>query len=407
MFWRPDRLNLALPGVLAVLLLLLGSVSVAADDEILPADTEIWLVSYGPGDIYWQRFGHNAIWVRDAQLGLDHVFNFGFFDFGQKDFFLRFLQGRMLYFSAARPAREEFSDYINENRSIRAQHLDLSLEQKLRLVEYLLKEVRPENREYLYDYYENNCSTRVRDALDLSLDGLLREEFEPVMAEQSWRDHTRRLTAGDFWLYLGLEAGLGSEVDRPINRWEEMFIPATLADYVSAVEFTGAGQVHPLVLEDVMLYESSLPLPPSRPMSWWPRYLLFSLGLILLVRLFDRYLLHGTGRKLSMAWLLVSGCAGLSLLFLWFGTDHVAAGNNLNLLVFNPLWIPLVFLKGQAKALLAIVLLFSVLALLMVLLPPGQYALDVLAAFLPLNLISAVVISRYRSQQAGRPGVPE
>jgi hypothetical protein len=88
------------------------------------AGTEVWLVTYGPGEIYWQRFGHNAIWIRDPALGLDHVFNFGFFDFAQEDFFLRFLQGRMLYFSAAQPARDEFAAYIDENRSIRAQRLD-------------------------------------------------------------------------------------------------------------------------------------------------------------------------------------------------------------------------------------------------------------------------------------------
>lgn len=406
MSWRPDRPNRVLPGMLAVLLLLVGSFNVLADDQAVPVETEIWLVSYGPGEIYWQRFGHNAIWVRDTQLGLDHVFNFGFFDFAQEDFLLRFLQGRMLYFSAARPAREEFAAYINENRSIRAQHLDLSPQQKLSLVEYLLEEVQPENRDYLYDYYENNCSTRVRDALDLALDGLLQEEFEPVRAEQSWRDHTRRLTAGDFWLYLGLEAGLGSKVDQPVSRWDEMFIPEKLAEYVSAIRFTGDRQARPLVLEDVMLYESSLPLPPAAPLAWWPRYLLFSLGLVALVWLGDRYVRRGVGRKLSVAWLALSGIAGLCLLFLGFGTDHAAAGNNLNLLVLNPLWLLLLLPKRQGTMLLAGVVLFAVLAALMVLLPPRQYTLDILAAFLPLNLASALVVSRYRSRQAGRPGVP-
>src|SRR5210317_2024185 len=106
MSWTPDRPNRVLPGMLAVLLLLVGSFNVLAADQAVPVETEIWLVSYGPGEIYWQRFGHNAIWVRDTQLGLDHVFNFGFFDFAQEDFLLRFLQGRMLYFSAARPAQD-------------------------------------------------------------------------------------------------------------------------------------------------------------------------------------------------------------------------------------------------------------------------------------------------------------
>ena len=94
-----------------------------------PELPQVWLVTYGPGEVYWQRFGHNAIWIREPARGLDHVFNFGFFDFAQQDFFLRFLQGRMMYFSAAQPAQQEFAAYIDENRSIRAQRLDLSPEQ--------------------------------------------------------------------------------------------------------------------------------------------------------------------------------------------------------------------------------------------------------------------------------------
>ena len=134
-----------------------------------PELPQVWLVTYGPGEVYWQRFGHNAIWIREPARGLDHVFNFGFFDFAQQDFFLRFLQGRMMYFSAAQPAQQEFAAYIDENRSIRAQRLDLSPEQAAWLTGYLLEEVRPENRDYLYDYYRDNCSTRVRDALDDAL----------------------------------------------------------------------------------------------------------------------------------------------------------------------------------------------------------------------------------------------
>jgi hypothetical protein len=134
----------------ALLLILLASTCVPLRAQEPGAPTngapEIWLVTYGPGDIYWQRFGHNAIWVRDPTLGLDHTFNFGFFDFNQDDFFLRFLQGRMLYFSAARPASEEFAGYIDENRSIRAQRLALSADRAMDLAAHLLDEVRPANR---------------------------------------------------------------------------------------------------------------------------------------------------------------------------------------------------------------------------------------------------------------------
>jgi hypothetical protein len=377
----------------------------AASAAESPDPMEVWLVTYGPGEIYWQRFGHNAIWIRDPQGGLDHVFNFGFFDFAQENFLLRFLQGRMLYFSAARPAREEFAAYIDEDRSIRAQRLALSVPQSVQLAEYLLREVRPENRDYRYDYYLNNCSTRVRDALDQALGGALSSEFSQLPAKQNWRDHTRRLTSMDFWLYLGLEIALAAPVDRPINAWDEMFIPALLADAVESLEVAGAAAPARLVVEDVMLFESSLAAPPATPRAWWPRYLLASMVVLAALALVCRLAGGGLARGFARSWLLTAGLAGLVLLFFWFGTDHAVARLNLNLLVLNPLWLWLALSRGGAARALPLVAGFSALALVLPFLPPQQYTLDVLAALLPLNLAAALVLRTpgrvEQSQQAG------
>jgi hypothetical protein len=357
---------------------------------------QAWLVTYGPGEIYWQRFGHNAIWIRDPARGLDHTFNFGFFDFAQKNFFVRFLQGRMLYFSAAQPAREEFAAYIDENRSIRAQRLDLTDGEMGRLTGYLLEEVRPENRDYLYDYYSNNCSTRVRDAIDLALGGRLAAATRDVPADQTWRDHTRRLASPDYWLYLGLEIVLGARIDRPISRWDEMFIPAVLAETVAAMDAPGSGGPAPLVSEDVRLFESTAPVPPARPHAWWPRYLLASLVSVIVLWLLSRWTWKGLSTTLARAWLITAGCGGFALLFFWFGTDHAAAGLNLNVLVLNPLWLWLGLRPGGGFRALHVVAVFAAAALLLAFLPPHQYTLDVLAAFLPLNLAAAAAIDRRR-----------
>lgn len=407
MCWRIDSALRLVPRLalgVAILLCLIwlpaqaresaGAEVTTAAANITGVNTEVWLVSYGPGEIYWQRFGHNAIWIRDRGLGLDHVFNFGFFDFAQEDFLLRFLQGRMLYFSAAQPATDEFAAYIDENRTIRAQRLDLPPGQAAGLTAFLLNEVRPENRDYLYDYYRNNCSTRVRDALDLALGGALSGRFSGTPAEWTWRDHTRRLTAADFWLYLGLEIGLGAPVDRTTDRWEEMFIPEILADNVAAMLIRSGSGSASLVLEDVILYASTLPPPPASPRAWWPRYLLASLVLVGAVvaglRLLGRRRARRWGTLLSRAWFGLAGLAGLVLLFFWFGTDHAVASPNLNLLVFCPLWLWPALSRSAIGRTLPLVALLSALALVMPLLPPGQYSLDVLAAFLPLNLAAAV-----------------
>jgi len=371
----------------------------SADDP--EGSAEVWLVTYGPGEIYWQRFGHNAIWIRDARRGLDHTFNFGFFDFAQENFLLRFLRGRMLYFSAARPATAEFADYIDENRSIRAPRLALSDTQAEQLTAFLLNEIRPEHRDYRYDYYLNNCSTRVRDALDRALDGQLAARFSRQPAAQSWRDDTRRLTSMDFWLYLGLEIALGAAVDQPISRWDEMFIPARLAEAMAAFEVDTAAGPAALVREDVSLFESTLPAPPDTPRAWWPRYLLASLGLVAALGLLTRLAGPGLARALGRGWFGVAGLAGLALLLLWFGTDHSVARLNLNLLVLNPLWLWPALSRNPGRYLLPAVAACSLLALLLPLLPPQQYVLDVLAAFLPLNLAAAAVLGSSRASEAG------
>jgi hypothetical protein len=156
----------------------------------------------------------------------------------------------------------------------------------------------------------------------------------------------------------------------------------------------------------VILHESSLQAPPAVPASWWPRYLLLSLCLVVLAWLADRYAIQGLAPALSRSWMLLSGIAGLALLFLWFGTDHSVANLNLNLLVFNPVWIVFAMWRGHARIPLFTVGLLSVLACLTALLPSGQYNVDVLAAFLPLNLAAAFGLTPSRIQRADLPGAP-
>jgi hypothetical protein len=360
------------------------------------APAEAWLVTYGPGEIYWQRFGHNAIWIRDPARRLDHVFNFGFFDFGQERFLLRFLLGRMLYFSAARPAQEEFGDYVVENRSIRIQRLDLESGQIERLTEFLVNEVRPENRNYLYDYYENNCSTRVRDAIDLAIGGSLSAQYRYLPGELTRRDHTRRLTLPDPLLYLGLEIVLGAPVDAPASMWDEMFIPALLAAGAGALDVGSPAGPRPLVTDDRIIFRSSLPAPADAPVRTWPRYLAYSLGLIAIAWLLTRLAGSNSAVLLARTWLVLAGVAGLALVFFWLGTDHGVASLNMNLLVLNPLWLWLAAWRRGSPGVLPIVAGMSVLAAVMPWFPPQQYTQDVLAAFLPLNLAAAAVLGRRR-----------
>ena len=356
--------------------------------DVSNGDGEAWLVTYGPGQVYWERFGHNAIWLREPAEGIDHTFNFGFFDFEQEDFFLRFLQGRMLYFSVAQVSEREFEFYRQQNRNIRVQKLALDTSQYRRLRDYLLQEIRPENRDYRYDYYLNNCSTRIRDALDLALDGTLSNATENTPAKLNLRGQTRRLTEMQYWFYLALELGLGSPIDRDISRWDEMFVPMVVADELAELSVPGSVSTRPLVREDMMLHVSSLPMPAAQPSTTWQRYLLLGLLVVGLAWLSGRFMPAVWLGGLCNAWLLIAGTNGLVLAYLWWFTDHSVASANANLLLFNPL---VVFALVPALNRLGAVVLAGgvVLSLVLLLFPQHQYNLDIIALLAPVNLAVA------------------
>ncbi len=350
--------------------------------------TEAWLVTFGPGEIYWERFGHNAIWLREPAASLDHTFNFGYFDFEQEDFLLRFIRGRMLYFSIAQPATREFEFYRQENRSIRAQRLNLTPPQYQQLRNYLLNEIKPENRDYRYDYYLNNCSTRIRDALDIALDGALSARTKVISAELNFRDQTRRLTQMQFWYYLGLELSLGFPVDRAVSRWDEMFIPMVVADEIAAMSQASIEAGKPLLAVDTMLFTASTLTPARTPTTVWYRYLLLGLLVTGLAWLSGKFMPPVWLAGLCHAWVLISASNGLILTALWLLTDHEVARANANLLLFNPLVI--LALVPVLRRAAAVVLASGVaVAYILLMFPEHQYNLDVLFLLTPMNLAVA------------------
>ncbi|HRP08502.1 MAG TPA: DUF4105 domain-containing protein, partial [Gemmatimonadales bacterium] len=190
------------------------------------ADLQVFLMTMGPGHEVWERFGHNAIWIRDTVQGLDLIYNFGMFDSFAPGFVTNFIKGRPFYWLAAFDLRTTLAQYDAARRRIEVQELALPRSARAELAYALAENARPNNREYRYDYFLDNCSTRIRDALDAALGGALRSHAEGRPAEGNFRWHTQRSISNDPLMYLGILAGLGSRVDQPIDQWAEMFLPA-------------------------------------------------------------------------------------------------------------------------------------------------------------------------------------
>ena len=320
------------------------------------SELRVYLMTMGPGTEVWERFGHNAIWVDDLSVEPDTTYNYGLFDFRQENFLLRFIRGQMWYWMAGFPAEPYVQTYVRHNRSVWLQELNLSPGARLELREFLRWNERPENRFYHYDYYDDNCSTRVRDAIDRVIGGAIKAQTASLPTGKTYRFHTQRLTAKDPLIFTGLLLALGQQADQPISAWEEMFLPLALRDHVRQVTVNGPdGAQVPLVTGERTLFESSASPPPETPPSWLHWYLL--LGVVtgaLAAALGGLARRHVAGRLglgvVTALWGSVAGLGGVVLAGLWAFTDHATAYHNENLFQVNPLVLGLAVLGPLALA---------------------------------------------------------
>lgn len=335
--------------VVCLMFLLLGVLGTRAHAQaLLPSsggsgDTlQISVLTFGPGEIYWERFGHNAILVRDSADGSAIAYNYGMFDFHQKNFFLNFARGYMLYRIAADPLERDLDIYRYEGRWVQEQKLNLTPPQRAALRDFLQWNARPENRNYRYDYFLSNCSTKVRDALDQVLGGSLRRQLEAKTTPYSYRFDAVRLVSPDFWAGIGMDVALGPTADVPQSGLQESFVPMVLMQQLREAKIAGAdGQQQPLVLEDTRILEAQIPDDPKQPPDWRLSFLLCGLGfaaLLLVLGHFRGALAARLGfAVLAGGYALLCGVCGLILLALWFLTQHWAGWHNQNLLLLDPL----------------------------------------------------------------------
>ena len=312
------------------------------------------LVTFGPGEESWQRFGHNALWVRDPISGIDTLYNYGRFSFEEENFILRFIQGHMRYWVEAQDPALTFPFYKFMNRSIYVQELALTPNQRIALRDFLEWNIKPENAFYDYDYYTDNCSTRLRDAIDRVVNGEIKRQTHATPTRATFRFHTQRLTTEPPWLYTSLLLALGNPVDRPITVWEDMFIPMTLREHIRTVMIPDEqGELVPLVARERTVFEGTTVLPDEKPPFWVIWYVLCGVTLAMLFLALERAAGRNRFARFAFAgvtgfWTFVIGIGGMILAGLWLLTDHFDAAYNENLFFVTPLALPLAILLPLA-----------------------------------------------------------
>lgn len=372
-----------------------------------PPAPVISLLSFGPGAVYWQRFGHNALLVQDA--GGSRVYNYGMFDFQQENFFLNFARGHMTYRLDVQSLPQTLRSYQIEGRWVYQQQLNLDAAQARELAGFLAWNAQPENADYRYDYFLSNCSTRVRDALDAVLDGALRRQLEPQQVATSYRFEATRLMAPIPALMAGMDLVIGPAGDPSINLWQQSFVPMVLMNAVRELNIEDARGERPLVLREGWVLQSELYPEPAQPLALGLPFGLAGLLLALLLVTLDAARGVAVARwsfaLLASLSMLVAGLGGLVLAAVWGLTEHWVMWRNLNLLLFSPLCLlllPVFMLSARrgwraprwASLLSRLVLAGAFLALMLGLYPGPQQNLAWVALLLPLQAAIAWSLRR-------------
>lgn len=337
-------LCIALLLLTAPLLMAQSALPVAPDVDV-PEDmgaVEFYLITVDTGDHVWDNFGHTALRVVDPASDTDLIFNWGVFDTsgGNIRFARNFVRGQMVYQLGVVPPAWEFSRYRREMRTVWQDRLVLNNQQKARLYARLAWNLSAENINYDYDYFFDNCTTRLRDYLDEALQGQLSEGSGSLMPG-TFRDEVFQHYRSRPVIALGLDVMMNERIDQRMTRWQSMFLPANLRselqrqglleDPETLMEFTPpeekvnpywvlAGCLIPLVLLTALVRQSPIAAFGSQPGFSFagPAFSYRLLGL------------------LALGIVLLSGGLGLIMTLGWWLSGHADLHGNINLLLFWP-----------------------------------------------------------------------
>lgn len=295
----------------------------------LSEGAKISVLTIGPTqEELYSAFGHSAFRVYDSIQGLDLFYNYGVFNFNQPHFYLNFAKGYLYYMMDVYDYAPYRNYYIEHNRYIHEQVLDLTPEQKQKLFSYLQWNNLPQNQSYRYDYFYNNCATKIRDVLKTVMKDELTFDSTFIKTDYTIRNLTDIYLIKQPWGDLGIDICLGLPMDKKALPSEYMFLP----DYIESSfdHATNKSNWLPLVKEKISVYET---VPEKSPFHWYHPWIVF--GLIFAGVAFISWR-DWRNKKIS-TWVdvilfLTTGLLGILLLLLWTATDHKAAAINFNLL---------------------------------------------------------------------------
>ncbi|MEZ4795962.1 MAG: DUF4105 domain-containing protein [Flavobacteriaceae bacterium] len=308
-------------------LLCLTTLQFSASQTLSPT-AEISVLTVGPGTSLNDAFGHSGFRIKDKTQGMDVVFGYGQYDFDAPNFYLKFAQGKLNYLISKDDFNDFYRVYVYFNRSIKEQVLNLTQNEKQNLYNFLLNNYKPENRAYLYDFFYDNCATKIRDVANSALNNGITFQTPDDYRPQTFRTLIQNNLNKNSWGSLGIDIALGSVIDRTATPEEQMFLPENIHKFFAKATLQNGD---PLVSKSETLYTEK---EKNKSSNLWssPLVIISLIALGILWVTYTDYKKNKRTKWLDISLFSITGIIGIGLLLLWFATDHSTTAHNYNLL---------------------------------------------------------------------------
>lgn len=313
-----------------IFIILFSCLQLAAQQK-LTSKASVSVVTGGPGNELYSAFGHSAFRVYDPLLKLDKIYNYGTFDFNKPNFYLNFAKGKLTYQLSTTRFEYFLQEFNYENRWVKTQQLDLEEIDVQAVYDFLENNAKPENRSYQYDFFYDNCSTKMEEVIRAVLKNKVTFNNSHISSHKSHRDLIADYTAEKFkWGKFGIDLALGSVIDKEATPEEYKFLPDYIYLGFNNATINVDGKDKPLVAADItVLKEEKQPIPFS---IMQPFIVFLVMALFFIFKTYQNYMADKRSKWIDFSLYFVTGLVGVAVLLLWFATSHTATYKNLNFL---------------------------------------------------------------------------
>ena len=312
-----------------VLLLLLNFPEVLSQ----PGKADVYLLTCGPGTDTYSIYGHSALRIVFPDAQRDDVYNWGVFDFSTPNFAWKFAKGRLDYMLDDMSYKGFLKGYFFEKRYVHSQKLNLDDAETARLISLVNENLKPENRKYRYDFFYDDCSTRIRDLLEKAIGEKLLYPPGKEANMPTFRQMVSKYQSPYPWLQFGIDLIMGSPGEEFANFRNRMFLPLDMQEGLSQMVIRRNGSMIPLLQNTEVVLDFEPHIIKSNILTTPATQFTLLLIVVIILSMLRNKIVSNLMDIILFS--IFSILAGLMIFFNFF-TDHLQMKWNLNILWLNP-----------------------------------------------------------------------